>query len=100
MANIDALLESGGIDLVIDIGDVSRVNHLVFAINSAQKPEEGVKNDGRTAIANMGEIIDRRPANIEGDAFRVLRHEAHFFTLQGIEQFYLMHHVIQDEEPT
>jgi hypothetical protein len=29
-----------------------------------------------------------------------LRHEAHFFTLQGIEQFYFTHHVIQDEEPT
>ncbi len=52
------------VDLVIDIGDIPRVNQLVA---SAQKSRQHVEHDGRTGVTYMRRAVNRWPANIHRD---------------------------------
>ena len=52
------------VDLVVDVGDVARIGDVVFAIDMAQQPEQHVEDDHRARVADMGEVIDRRAADI------------------------------------
>ena len=52
----------------------------------AQQPEQQVEHDHRARIADMGEVIDRRPADIHADILRIERNEVFLGLGQGVEQ--------------
>ena len=54
-----------GVDLVVDVGDVAGVDHVIGAVEMAQQAEEHVEHDDRPRVADMGEVVDRRAADIE-----------------------------------
>lgn len=51
------------------IGDVRR------PVGVAQQAVEHVENDHRPGVADMGEVVDRRPADIHPHMGRIDRHE-------------------------
>ena len=53
------------VDLVVDVGDVADVEDMLRAIAMAQEPEQHVEDDDRPGVADMREIIDRRPADVD-----------------------------------
>ena len=55
------------VDLVVDVGDVAGVDDVVRAVDVAQEPEQHVEDDDRPGVADMGEVVDRRAADIEPD---------------------------------
>ena len=57
------------VDLVVDVGDVAGVDD--FRVKHLEYPVEHIEDDGRTAVADVYMTVDRRPADIHGDAFRV-----------------------------
>ncbi len=63
------------VDLVVDVGDVARVDHMVRAISVAQEPEQNVEHDHRPGVADMGEVVDGGPADIEAHRLRIDRGE-------------------------
>ncbi len=64
----DALLGGARVDLVVHVGDVARVGHMVRAVKVLQKPEQHVEHDERARVADMGEIVDRRAADVHAHA--------------------------------
>ena len=77
-------LTRGGDDLVVDIGDVARVDHLVE--QRAQQAIQGVENHHRPGVADMRQVVDRRPAHVQGHPMLIDRHEGLFLAGPGIEQ--------------
>ncbi len=59
------------VDLVVDVGDVAHIGHVVLAIEMAQETVKNVENDGRTRIADMGIVVDCRPAHIHAHLVRI-----------------------------
>ncbi len=57
------------VDLVVDVGDVAHIGDVLGAVEVAQQPEQHVEDDDRPRIADMGEVVDRRPAHIHAHAF-------------------------------
>ena len=53
------------VDLVVDVGDVADVEDVVRAIEMAEQAEQHVEHDDRPGVADMGEVIDRRAADVE-----------------------------------
>ena len=62
-----------GVDLVVDVGDVARVDDVVRPINVAQEPEQNVEHDHRPRVADMGEIVDGGAADVHSHRLRVDR---------------------------
>ena len=60
--NLDALLFGRNHDLVFDISNVARINHI--GVKPAQKTRQEIKHNRGTGIANMSVGIDRWPADI------------------------------------
>ena len=58
------ILRRPGVDLVVDVGDVADIGDVVRPIDMAQQPVQHVEHDDRPGIADMGEVVDRRPAHI------------------------------------
>ncbi len=86
----DALARSlgRGVDLVVDVGDVADIAHMRGAVEIAQQPVEHIEDNDGPRIADMREVIDRRPADIHADILRV----------QGLEGFLAAgQRVVQDE---
>ena len=71
LADRYALRLGGGVDLVVDVGDVAHVAHMSGAIDRAQHAVEHVERDDRAGVADMRQVIDRRPAHIHADIARV-----------------------------
>ncbi len=69
------LPRGGGIDLVVDVGDVAQVRHV--GIVHAQQPEQDVEHHRRAAVADVHPGIDRGPADVHG----------HPIVVQGLEAF-------------
>ena len=65
----------GGVDLVLDVGDVADVAHMLAAVGFAQQPVEHVEHDKGAGVADMGAVIDRRPAHIHAHVARIERLE-------------------------
>ena len=61
------LLGRPRIDLVVDVGDVANIGDVLGAVEVAQQPVKHVEHDHRPRIADMGEVVDRRPAHIDAD---------------------------------
>ena len=63
------------VDLVVDVGDVADIGDVLGAIEMAQQPEQHVEDDDRPRIADMGEVVDRRAADIHAHVGRIDRDE-------------------------
>ncbi len=72
------------VDLVVDVGDVADIGDVVVAVEMPQQPEQHVEHDDRARIADMGEVVDRRPADIHAHIGRIERHERPLLPGQGI----------------
>ena len=72
------------VDLVVDVGDVADVDDMVGAIEVAQEPEQHVEHDDRPGVADMGEVVDRGPADIETHRLRVDRREILLAAGEGV----------------
>jgi len=72
------------VDLVVDVGDVARIDHAVGAVEMPQQPEQDVEDDDRPRIADMGEIIDGRSAHIHTHARRIERFKRPLFAAERI----------------
>ena len=70
--DINALLLSCGIDFVVDVGDIARVDQ---RISRAQQPGQHVENHGRASIADVRKAVHRRAAHIHRDAVIRSGHE-------------------------
>ena len=68
-------LAGTGVDLVVDVGDVADIGDVILAIEMAQQAEQHVEDDDRPRIADMGVVVDRRPADIH----------AHVIVVEGDE---------------
>ena len=68
LADRDAALGGARVDLVVDVGDVAHIGDVVGAVEMAQQAEQHVEHDDRPRIADMGEVVDRRPAHIHAHA--------------------------------
>ena len=80
-------LRRARVDLVVDVGDVADVSDLVGAVEMAQEPEQHVEHDHRPRIADMGEVIDRRPAHIHAHVRRIERRENPLLARERIVEF-------------
>ena len=83
-ADGDPALGGAGVDLVVDVGDVAHIGDVIRAIFLAQKAIKRVEDDQRPGVADMGEIIDRRPADIKPHIAGVERRKDFPLTSQGI----------------
>ena len=52
------------VDLVIDVGDVARIGDVLGAVDLPQQPEQHVEHDDRPCVADMGKIVNGRPAHV------------------------------------
>ena len=59
------------IDLVVDVGDVAHIGDVLRSIEMAQQAEQHVEHDDGARIADMGKVVDRRPAHIHADIARI-----------------------------
>ena len=74
------------VDLVIDVGDVADIGDVLLAVEMPQQPEQHVEHDDRARIADMGEVIDRRPADIHAHVGGIERREGPLLLGQRIVQ--------------
>ena len=85
-ADGDAALGGARVDLVVHVGDVAHIGDMGVAESVAQQPEQHIEHDDRPRIADMGEVIDRRPADIHAHILRIERREIFLRLGQGVEQ--------------
>ncbi len=79
-----ALGRSLGVDLVIHVGDVGRIEDRLFAEDVAQHPEQQVEHDHGPEIADVGEIVDRGAAHIHRHPARIGGDEPALFAAHGV----------------
>ena len=84
VADRDAALGRARVDLVVDVGDVADVGDMLGAVEMAQQPVQHVEHDHRPRVADMGEVVDRRPAHIHAHARRIDRREHPLLARQRI----------------
>ena len=72
---VGKVARGAGVDLVVDVGDVARVDDVRLAVEPPQQPEQHVEDDDRPRVADMGEVVDRRPADIHAHRARIERGE-------------------------
>ena len=87
VADRDAALGRARVDLVVDVGDVADVGDVLGAIEMAQQPKQHVEHDHRPRVADMGEVVDRRPAHIHAHALGIDRGEDPLLARQRIVEF-------------
>ena len=68
-------LRRARVDLVVDVGDVAHVGDVLGAVEVPQQPEQHVEHDHRPRVADMREVVDRRPAHIHAHARGIERRE-------------------------
>ena len=61
---IGIILRRPRVDLVVDVGDVADIGDVLGPIDMAQQAVQHVEHDDGAGIADMGEVVDRRPADI------------------------------------
>ena len=76
---IDPLLVGPVDDLVIDVRKVADIGHVISAVSEIAV--DRVEDDGRPGMADVGEIVDRDPADIHPDLFLLEGNK--FFFLAG-----------------
>jgi hypothetical protein len=79
-----ALFGSGGVDLVVHVGDVARVAQVSVA--ATQQLGQHAEHHRAAGVADVHVVVDRRAAQIHGGAGRVQRGERFDGARQGVEQ--------------
>jgi len=87
-------LRRAGVDLVVDVGDVAHVGNMRLAVDVPQQAEQHVEHDHRPRIADIGKVVDRRPADIHADIGRVERPKNALLAGQRIVEFQV-HRIIE-----
>jgi hypothetical protein len=59
------------VDLVVDVGDVADIGDVLGPVDVAQQPVEYVEDDDGPRVADMGEVVHRRPAHIHAHVGRI-----------------------------
>jgi len=72
---VGKVARGAGVDLVVDVGDVSRVDDVVSAVKPAQQSEQHVEDNDRPRVADVGEVVDRRPADVHAHGASIDRFE-------------------------
>ena len=85
-ADRDAALGGARVDLVVDVGDVAHIGDVALRIEMPQQAEQHVEHDDRPRVADMREVVDRRPAHIHAHARRIDRDEVPLGARQCIVQ--------------
>ena len=75
-----------GVDLVVDVGDVADVGDVTVTVDMPQQPEQNVEHDHRAGIADMGEVVDGRTADVHPHIRRIERPQRLLFLRQGVVQ--------------
>ena len=88
------------VDLVVDVGDVAHVGDVLGAVEMAQQPEQHVEHDHRPRIADMGEVVDRRPAHIHAHARGIDRGEQPLLAGQRIVELQFHRRVARTPKST
>ena len=65
----------GGVDLVVDVGEVAHVGHVIGPVDMPQQPRQHVEDDGRAGVAEVRAVVDRGPADIHPDIAGIDRRE-------------------------
>ena len=91
LADGNAALGRARIDLVVHVGDVAHVSDVLRPVEMPQQAEQHVEHDDRARIADMGEVVDRRPAHIHAHARRIERGELPLLARQRIVEPELHH---------
>ena len=68
-------LRRARVDLVVDVGDVAHIGDVLGAVEMPQQPEQHIEHDRRPRVADMREVVDRRPADIHAHARGIERRE-------------------------
>ncbi len=84
-----AALQRAGVDLVVDVGDVPHIGHV--RVQPPQQPREHVIDDHRPGIAEMREVVDRRPADIHAHMLGIDRREPLLAARQAVVKKKLRH---------
>ena len=58
------ILRGARVDLVVDVGDVADIGDVLRPVDVTEQPKQHVEHDDGARIADMGEVVDRRPAHI------------------------------------
>ena len=59
------------VDLVVDVRDVADIGDVLLAVEMAEQPEQHVEDDDRAGVADMGKVVDRRPADVHAHVRRI-----------------------------
>ena len=84
--HVGIALDRPRVDLVVDVGDVARIGDMAGAIDMPQQAEQQVEHDDRAGIADVGEVVDGRPAHIHAHVARIARRERTFGAGQRVVQ--------------
>src|SRR5262249_32971202 len=95
-ADRDAFLLRPSVDLVVDVGDVAHIGDMPGAIEMAEQPEQHVEDDDRPRIADMGIVIDGRPADIHAHCLGIDRREDVLRSRESIVEFQRGHKLLWD----
>ena len=55
-----------------------------LAVGVAEQPGERVEHHRRAGVADVGAVIDRRPAHVDGDAVGIAGHELALLARHGV----------------
>ena len=75
------------VDLVVDVGDVAHVRDVLRPVDVAEQPEQHVEHDDGARVADMGEVVDRRPAHVHAHVVRIDRLELGLLPGQRVIEF-------------
>ena len=73
--DVDALVRRRGHDLVVDVGDVARVDHLAVRVGMLEDAAEQVEDHRRPGVTDVGAAVYGRAASIHRDAAVLARNE-------------------------
>ncbi len=74
------ILVGAGDNLVINIGNITNIGHMLFAINRAQMTINNIEHHQHPRVANMAHVIHGHAAHIQ----------THIFDIDGFENFFLL----------
>ena len=63
------------VNLVVDVRDVADIRDGARSIDMAKQAEEQVEDDDRSRVADMGEVVDGRAADVDAHVERIDRDE-------------------------
>ncbi len=72
---VGEVAQGARVDLVVEVGEVAHIGDGILAIDMAQQPEQHVEDNRRAGVADMGEVVDRRAADIHPHVLRIYGHE-------------------------